>query len=177
MPSFLASAQDLPAGVALREESPADRDLLAALYASTREDELQQVPWDDAKKRAFLRDQFELQWDHYRRHYLRAEWLLIERDGVAIGRLYAETGRFEVRLMDIALQAEHRNHGIGTAIVASLLRYADGLRLPVTLHVEPFNPALRLYERLGFATLETRGIYLFMERPAPVVASMREPLS
>ena len=69
MPSFLASAQDLPAGIALRDESPADKDLLADLYASTREEELRPVPWDDAQKRAFLREQFELQWDHYRRHY------------------------------------------------------------------------------------------------------------
>lgn len=170
MPSFLASAQDLPVGVSLREESPADKDLLADLYASTREEELCHVPWDEAKKRAFLREQFELQWDHYRRHYPRAEWLLLQRGGLAMGRLYADTGRLEVRLMDVALQAEYRNRGIGTAIVSSLLRYADDLRLPVTLHVEPFNPALRLYQRLGFATRETRGIYLFMERPTRVSA-------
>jgi ribosomal protein S18 acetylase RimI-like enzyme len=170
MPSFLASAQDLPAGIALRDESPADKDLLADLYASTREDELRPVPWDDAQKRAFLREQFELQWDHYRRHYPNAEWLVLERDGLAIGRLYVDTSRFEVRLMDITLQSGYRNHGFGTALVCCLLRYADELRLPVTLHVEPFNPALRIYERLGFATRETRGIYLFMERPTRVAA-------
>ena len=165
MSSFLASAQGLPAGATLREESPADREFLAELYASTREDELRPVAWDDAQKRSFLRDQFELQWAHYRLHYRGAEWLVIQVGGDAAGRLYTDTGSREVRLMDVALRAEHRNRGIGTAIVTSLLRYADGLRLPVTLHVEPFNPALRLYERLGFATRETHGIYLFMERP------------
>jgi ribosomal protein S18 acetylase RimI-like enzyme len=177
MPSFLASAQDLPVGVALREETPTDRTLLAELYASTREEELRPVPWDDAQKKAFLREQFELQWDHYRRHYPSAEWLLIMHRGLAIGRLYVDTGRSEVRLMDIALQAESRNHGIGTAIVSSLVRYADPLRLPVTLHVEPFNPALRIYQRLGFATLETRGIYLFMERPTSVAAASQLQLN
>ena len=165
MPSFLTSAQGLPAGVTLREESPADRESLAELYASTREDELRPVAWDVVTKRAFLRGQFELQWAHYRQHYPSAEWLLIENGAEPIGRVYVDASHREVRLMDVALRAEHRNHGIGTAIVTSLLRYADGLGLPVTLHVEPFNPALRLYERLGFATRETRGIYLFMERP------------
>ncbi len=72
--------------------------------------------------------------------------------------------------MEIALTAERRNNGIGTAITTSMLRYADDLGLPVTLHVEPFNPALRLYERLGFVTRETRGIYLFMERPVHLAA-------
>jgi len=27
------------------------------------------------------------------------------------------------------------------------------------------NPALRLYERLGFAVAEDKGVYLFLERP------------
>src|SRR4029434_8976991 len=74
MPSFLASAQDLPEGVALREETPTDRTLLAELYASTREEELRPVPWDDSQKKAFLREQFDLQWDHYRRPYASVEW-------------------------------------------------------------------------------------------------------
>jgi hypothetical protein len=32
----------------------------------------------------------------------------------------------------------------------------------VTIHVERMNPALRLYERLGFALAEDRGVYLFL---------------
>jgi hypothetical protein len=27
------------------------------------------------------------------------------------------------------------------------------------------NPALRLYERLGFSLAEDKGVYLFLERP------------
>jgi len=172
---FLASAPPLPAGVTLREEGAADREFLAALYASTREAELRPVAWPDARKRDFLREQFELQRAHYRRHYPHAEWLLLVRDDVAIGRLYADTTRVEVRLMDIALVAGERNRGVGTALMDRLLRYADALGLPVTLHVEPFNPALRLYERLGFAVRETRGVYLFMERRASPATAIRTP--
>jgi predicted GNAT family acetyltransferase len=43
---------------------------------------------------------------------------------------------------------------------------AEGRR--VTIHVERMNPALRLYERLGFVLAEDRGVYLFLERPAYV---------
>jgi hypothetical protein len=34
---------------------------------------------------------------------------------------------------------------------------------PVRIHVEQFNPALRLYERLGFAPIADKGVYLFLE--------------
>jgi ribosomal protein S18 acetylase RimI-like enzyme len=36
----------------------------------------------------------------------------------------------------------------------------------VTLHVETWNPARALYERLGFEVVETRGINFFMRRAA-----------
>lgn len=174
MSSFLASAQALPAGVTLRAETSADKAFLADLYASVRAAELQPVAWPDRQKRLFLDDQFTLQWAHYRRHYPGAEWLVLVREGAPIGRLYLHAARAEVRLMDITLHAAERNRGVGTQIVRSLLRHADALGFPVTLHVELFNPALRLYERLGFAVRETRGIYLFMERPPqPLTAPLR----
>jgi ribosomal protein S18 acetylase RimI-like enzyme len=38
---------------------------------------------------------------------------------------------------------------------------------PLTIHVEVYNPAMRLYERLGFRPIEERGPYLLMEwRPS-----------
>jgi GNAT superfamily N-acetyltransferase len=160
-------AQALPAGVTLRDETDGDIDFVAALYASTREEELRPVAWPDAQKRSFLRQQFDLQRAHYRQHYAGAQWLIVLRDNAPIGRLYLKTASTELRLMDVALTREQRGQGIGTALMQNVLRYADDLGLPVSLHVEPFNPALRLYQRLGFATLEMRGIYCFMQRLAP----------
>ena len=37
----------------------------------------------------------------------------------------------------------------------------------LTIHVERFNPALRLYERLGFRTIEDKGVYQLMEWRLP----------
>jgi len=165
MPLQLSLAQALPAGYALRDRREDDLPFLALLYAETREDELRPVPWSDEQKRAFLRDQFQKQHAHYLQHYPRARWWLLEAGGQPIGRLYVEQTTQEIRLMDVSLLAAHRGRGIGTALMRALLAHADRAQLPVTLHVEPFNPALRLYDRLGFATRETRGVYLFMERP------------
>jgi hypothetical protein len=39
---------------------------------------------------------------------------------------------------------------------------AEGKR--VTIHVERMNPALQLYERLGFSMAEDNGVYLLLER-------------
>jgi predicted GNAT family acetyltransferase len=33
---------------------------------------------------------------------------------------------------------------------------------PVTIHVETFNPAQRLYERLGFVAVDSSGAYQLM---------------
>ena len=66
----------------------------------------------------------------------------------------------EIRRVDIALLPPSRHAGIGSALRRDLLAAAHQA---VRIHVEKFNPALRLYERLGFAPIEDKGVYLFME--------------
>ncbi len=68
----------------------------------------------------------------------------------------------EFRLMDIALIPQERGKGIGTPIVVKLLESAARRGIPVTLHVEPDNPAQRMYARLGFHLIEERGAYHFL---------------
>lgn len=148
--------------------------MLATIYASTRSEELRQVAWTPEQKRAFTDWQSTQQERHYGDHYPGFERLLIsdlqrkddEADACPVGRVYVHTAS-EVRLMDITLLPAHRNHGIGSVIVSQLLLYAGAFNRPVSLHVEPFNPAKRMYERLGFKTSETRGLYDFMIRPDP----------
>jgi GNAT superfamily N-acetyltransferase len=54
--------------------------------------------------------------------------------------------------LSIGVRARERGKGVGTALLAAVLAQAalDGHRR-LSLSVEPDNPALRLYERLGFA--------------------------
>jgi ribosomal protein S18 acetylase RimI-like enzyme len=164
--AFRAEARGLPDVLTLRDERPEDRGFLFDLFASIRGPETDLLPWNDVQKRAFLQQQFDLQWSQYRLHYAGAEWLIVEYDGAAAGRLYLEATSKELRIMDIALVPALRNRGIGTALIGSVLDHADRRALPASLHVEPFNPALRLYQRFGFQYQETRGIYCYMERPA-----------
>ncbi|HJT98480.1 MAG TPA: GNAT family N-acetyltransferase [Rhodanobacteraceae bacterium] len=152
----------LPPGIALREESAADLSWLAELYAETRAAELAPVPWPAEAKRAFLADQFQRQHDYYRQTYVGADYLVIERDGAPIGRLYVQRGRGEIRVMDIALIESERGRGVGTALIEHLMQEAAEAESELTLHVEPNNPAQRLYARLGFRLIEDRGVYHFL---------------
>ena len=48
-----------------------------------------------------------------------------------------------------------------------LLDEAAGAGKAVTIHVEKNNPAMRLYRRLGFETVEDQGVYDLMRWAAP----------
>jgi len=52
--------------------------------------------------------------------------------------------------------------GFGGALMRDLLDEAAGAGKAVAIHVEKFNPALRLYRRLGFTTEEDKGVYDLM---------------
>jgi ribosomal protein S18 acetylase RimI-like enzyme len=68
-----------------------------------------------------------------------------------------------ISIVDIALLPDYCNRGIGTTVLRTLHPEASGAGSPLRIHVERFNPALRLYERLGFRQIEDKGVYLFLE--------------
>ena len=59
--------------------------------------------------------------------------------------------------------SDYCNRGIGTRLVRQLQSEATAAGKPLRIHVERFNPAMRLYQRLGFQQIEDRGVYLFLE--------------
>ena len=146
----------------VRDECEGDRAFIEELYASTRWDELAVVPWPDEAKRAFLFDQSRLQGEHYRLHYPGAALCIIHHDGAPAGRVYLYPTPGEYRLMDIALLPRWRGQGHGGRMLAALLRVAQSQSRRISLHVEPNNPAQRLYARLGFEQVEQRGVYQYL---------------
>lgn len=154
----------LPTGFTLRPIQFTDMDFLCYLYGTTREDELKQVHyWTQEQKNAFIRMQFEAQHAHYQQHYPNANFDVIVYQDKDIGRMYIDRHPKEIRLMEITLHPNERNKGLGTALMGWLMDEAAQTSKILTLHVEEFNPAYRLYQRLGFRSLEQRGIYMFME--------------
>jgi ribosomal protein S18 acetylase RimI-like enzyme len=149
--------------ISLRSITPEDDSFLARLYASTRAEELAVTGWTAEETAAFCRQQFDAQSVHYVDNYPGASLQVIERDGAPIGRLYVARWEREMRIMDIALMPEHRGSGIGTMLLRELQDEARSAGKSLTIHVERFNPALRLYERLRFKQVEDKGVYLLME--------------
>ncbi|MEM9304964.1 MAG: GNAT family N-acetyltransferase [Pseudomonadota bacterium] len=149
----------------LRPMTEADLDFLARLYASTRSEEMAQVPWSAEQKADFLAFQFTAQHTHYQEHFAAASFDVVEVDGVAAGRLYVERREDEIRLIDIALLPDFRGRGIGSELLGDLIDEAIRAALPLRIHVEHNNPAMRLYQRLGFEKIDEHGVYHLMERP------------
>lgn len=156
--------------VTRRPLTPDDAEFSFRVYAGTRTEELAVTDWDDARKEAFLRQQWNAQTEYYRENYPGAEFLVLEHDGCAVGRLFLHRRADEIRLVDIALLPERRGRGLGRAVVLEVLDEARRAGKAVRIHVERFNPALRLYERLGFRVLEDRGVYLFLNWSPPIAA-------
>lgn len=147
----------------LRPATPEDSRFLERVYASTRAEELAVTDWSEAQKAAFIHQQFTAQDAHYRKHYPTAQFFVIEVNGSPIGRLYVDRWSREIRIMDIALLPERRGEGSGTRLISELQEEARATGKALSIHVEKFNPAMRLYDRLGFKPVEDKGVYVLME--------------
>ena len=120
------------------------------------------VDWSAEQKAAFLQMQLDAQTTHYRAYYPHAEHQIILRDdSTPLGRLIIDQSSDSILIVDIALLPEYRGAGIGSAIIQELMTKASRLNLSIILRVEFFNPALKLYSRLGF--VKTREITIYHE--------------
>lgn len=151
-------------GIDLRPMEPADEATFRRLYAEVREPELCATGWPVEEKQRFCDSQYSLQDEHYRRHYADFEPWAICKLGHVIGRLYLATFDGMLILMDITLASSERGKGIGTALLQGILSQADADQREMRLHVEPDNPARRLYHRMGFVDIGEAEMYQEMRR-------------
>jgi len=143
-----------------------DLPFLRELYASTRLEEVAQTGWPQEQADAFLLQQFEAQHKFYTEQFTDASFeVIIDKNRTPIGRIYLEEREDEFRIIDISLLPSHRGKGIGGRLVQNIINNAAGKA--VRIHVEHNNPAMRLYNRLGFVMVEDKGIYHLMELTPP----------
>lgn len=134
----------------IRGADSADQEFLKRLYASTRDD-LRQMAADPAFIDSLIAMQQNMQLVGYRNMYPDAEYLVLEHDGEAVGRIVVNTGPDEMRLVDISLLPQARGKGFGTAVIRVLQQSSADKKLPLVLSVYRSNPqARRLYVALGF---------------------------
>jgi len=153
----------LAQAVQLRPVQPEDREFLYRVYGSTRAAELNLLDCDDTQKQIFLTMQFNAQHSYYSSQFPDAQFEILELNNEAIGRLYTDRRQHEIHIIDITLLPEFRGQGIGSALLQKILDEAASTDKCVSIHVEQLNPAMRLYERLGFRLVQDGGIYKQME--------------
>jgi ribosomal protein S18 acetylase RimI-like enzyme len=151
--------------VTLRPVQDSDDDFLLEVYGSSREQEMAQVPWTAEQKQQFVRMQWQAQTSHYAAQHPRASHEIICVEGIAAGRLYLDRTGEKFHILDITVLPEHRNRGAGSFLLGKLMAEAKDAGKPITIFVETFNPSLRLFERLGFTTIQQEGFHLLLQSP------------
>lgn len=89
---------------------------------------------------------------------LRQDWIpeqvrIITLDGADVGWLQCISSSDELFLAQIFVDGPFQNQGVGTEVMNRLLSEATRANQSVILAVAKINPALRLYQRLGFQTV------------------------
>jgi ribosomal protein S18 acetylase RimI-like enzyme len=140
-----------------------DADFVFSLFCELRAPELRAACTDEAALRQLLAMQHHAQLASYRRAFPRAERELFLCDRERAGSWLIDRAQTAFTLIDFALAARFRGRGLGQRLLRSLQQRAREERMPILLHVRPDNPALRLYQRLGFAITESSPAELAME--------------
>jgi GNAT superfamily N-acetyltransferase len=100
--------------------------------------------WNDDHERKDMRKQFRPGLDQ-----------IVVADGRNIGFLSVIAHADCIQLRHIEIDPEYQNRGIGSEIIQHVVDTGRKAGVPVTLAVLAVNPAMRLYERLGFVAVET----------------------
>ncbi|MBL8482569.1 MAG: GNAT family N-acetyltransferase [Rhodocyclaceae bacterium] len=144
----------------LRDEDDA---FLRHLYACIRKPELDLLNWDAGREAAFLQTQFDSQQQYYHTFYPGAQFDLVMLGDEPIGCFYVLQDGGDFRVIDLAILPEHRGNGYATAVLTALMHEAHRAGCSVSIHLEPYNPAVSLYQRLGFREVRMVGLHRLMQ--------------
>jgi ribosomal protein S18 acetylase RimI-like enzyme len=149
--------------ISLRNAGNEDRAFHFTLYRDVRESEMAAWGWPAAQREAFLKMQFEGQRRGYEAVYPNASNMIVMLDGLPIGRRLVADMTEGIQLVDIALLAQYRNRGIGSGLLRQLLAECEAGGRSLNLQVLRGNPAMRLYQRLGFIEISSDQMYIQMQ--------------
>ena len=142
--------------IQLREARPADVDFARALYFETMRGMIEPLfGWDQRRQEESFAEWFDLE-----------QASIIMADGRDVGWMQTRANEGEVFLGSLYVIPEMQRRGIGTHVLRELIAQSKRSSQPLTLAVMKNNPAIHLYERLGFRlTHEDR--YKFYMRVDP----------
>jgi GNAT superfamily N-acetyltransferase len=127
--------------IAVRPARAEDLDFCADLYFSEMDRTIRDLNLDLTKHAAGFRQRWHPQ-----------QVRIITLDGADIGWMQSRIESDALFLGQLFVAPAQQGRGIGTMIVRRLIEEAAGDRRAVTLGMVKTNPAMRLYQRLGFRT-------------------------
>jgi ribosomal protein S18 acetylase RimI-like enzyme len=124
----------------LRQATEADYAFLFHLHEATMKEYVTQTwGWDEAVQQILFQMRFEP-----------AHLQIVVVDGRDVGVLSVKQQPGTLVIANLQILPDSQKQGLGTAIIKALLWQARLQGVPVSLQVLKVNPALKLYERLGF---------------------------
>jgi ribosomal protein S18 acetylase RimI-like enzyme len=142
----------------LRPARPEDFDYCARLYFEGMDKIIKELNLDMAAHSAGFRQRWDVM-----------QVRIVTLDGTDIGWLQSFVKDNALFLGQLFVDKSLREQGIGTELVKGLIDEAASAGRAVTLGVVKTNPAVRLYERLGFRTThdDERKFYMRRDLRAP----------
>jgi ribosomal protein S18 acetylase RimI-like enzyme len=104
--------------------------------------------------------------DGFRQQWVLAQVQIITLDGCDVGWLQSKTQDDKLFVAQLFVDVPFQRRGIGTKILNRLIAEATGVRHSVSLAVVKTNPAVKLYERLGFHITHEDDRKFYMKRDA-----------
>jgi GNAT superfamily N-acetyltransferase len=139
--------------ITLRPARDQDFNFCAALYFAGMESIICELNLDRLAQSASFRQLWEL-----------TQVRIIVVDGTDIGWLQSSTRGDSLFLGQLFVDASVQRRGIGTEVIQRLITEAARAGQAVTLGVVKINPALRLYERMGFRITHEDDRKFYMRR-------------
>jgi ribosomal protein S18 acetylase RimI-like enzyme len=142
--------------IVIRPAHGEDFDYCAHLYFEGMENIIKELNLDVAAHAAGFRQRWDV-----------TQVRIVTLDGTDIGWLQSLVKDDALFLGQLFVDKSLRGRGIGTELVKGLIGEAASAGRAVTLGVVKTNPALRLYERLGFRTTHEDERKFYMRREPP----------
>ncbi|MDX1520004.1 MAG: GNAT family N-acetyltransferase [Anaerolineae bacterium] len=145
--------------VTLRQATMADYDFLYNLKKAALRAYVEPIwGWDEVRQQDLFKKKFDP-----------AQRQIVVHDGADIGVLSVIQEENEIFLAGIEILPAYQGQGIGTGLIQRTLKNAFANGIPVRLQVLKNNPAIGLYERLGFAVVdELETHFLMRTEPEPL---------
>jgi ribosomal protein S18 acetylase RimI-like enzyme len=138
--------------VCLRAYQAQDFDFARQLYFETMREAIERIfGWDQAHQEASFAGWFNPD-----------EVNIIVANGVDAGWIQQREDDGAIFLGSIYVTPEMQGKGIGTRVIQTLLDLGRQRSQPITLAVMKINPAIALYERLGFRITDEDEYKLYM---------------